>query len=221
MKAIILAGGRGTRLAPLTDTIPKPMLQVKGRSLLEWQIQLLRKHGISEIAVCGHYMFDKIKGHLGDGSRLGVNITYFYEQSPLGTGGAMKNAESAVTDAVLIIYGDIFTDVDISKLVEFHKKKKADATIVLHESDHPQDSDAVEIDADSRITRILGRGTNVKLTKSSIYVLEPSVFRYMKTKCSFEDEVLPIVIKSCRVFGYVTDEIIKDIGTVNRYEAMK
>ncbi len=222
MLAMILVGGRGERLQPLTDKLPKPLLPVKGKPLLEWHIELLRKHGINEIIICGHYMFDKIKEHLSK-REFGIKIIYFYEDTPLGTGGAMKNAESAVNGTVVVIYGDIFTNMDIRKLLDFHKKKKADATIVLHESLHPEDSDAVEIDINNRIIRILGRGTNVRLTKSSIYVLEPVIFKYMKEsgRFSFEDDVLPIAIKECKVFGYVTNEIIKDMGTVQRYEEVK
>ncbi len=221
MMALILAGGRGERLRPLTDKIPKPLLPVKGKPLLEWQVELLKKYRINEIMICGHYMFDKIKEYFGTGARFGVNIKYIYEEVPLGTGGAMKNAESEINSTVVVIYGDIFTDINIKNLLTFHKSKKADATIVLHESDHPRDSDAVEINGNQRITRILGRGTEVKLTKSSIYVLEPAVFNYMKEKCSFEDDVLPVVIKSRNVFGYVTSETIMDIGTVQRYGAVK
>ncbi len=224
MLAIILAGGRGERLRPLTDKLPKPLLPVKGKPLVEWLIGLLKKHGIDEIVICGHYMFDKIKEQIGDGEKFGIKIIYFYEDTPLGTGGAMKNAESMISDTIVVIYGDIFTNINIKKLLEFHEKKKADATIVLHESDHPKDSDAVEINSNNKIIRILGRGTNARLTKSSIYVLEPVIFKYMNgmnEKFSFEDDVLPIVIKECKVFGYIADEPIKDIGTLERYEEVK
>ncbi len=220
MMGMILAGGRGERLRPLTDKTPKPMLPVKGRPLVEWQIELLKKYGISDIVICGHYMFDKIK-QLGDGSRFGITIKYFYETAPLGTGGAMKNAASIVDDTTVVVYGDIFTNINIKNLLTFHKNKSADATIVLHESLHPEDSDAVEVDSNNRIIRILGRGTNVRLTKSSIYVLEPIVFDFIEEKCSFENDILPIIIKKCNVFGYTTDETIMDVGTIQRYEAIK
>ena len=217
---MILVGGRGERLRPLTDKMPKPLLPVKGKPILEWQIELLKKYGISDIAICGHYMFDKIK-QLGDGSRFGINIKYFYETEPLGTGGAMKNAAAVINDTTVVIYGDIFTDINIKNLLTFHKNKSADATIVLHESLHPEDSDAVEVDSNDRITRILGRGTDVRLTKSSIYVLEPIIFDFIREKCSFENDILPIIIKKCNVFGYKTDEMIMDVGTMQRYEAIR
>ena len=129
MMALILAGGRGERLRPLTDKIPKPLLPVKGKPLLEWQVELLKKYRINEIMICGHYMFDKIKEYFGTGARFGVNIKYIYEEVPLGTGGAMKNAESEINSTVVVIYGDIFTDINIKNLLTFHKSKKADATI--------------------------------------------------------------------------------------------
>ncbi len=221
MMAMIIAGGRGTRLKSLTDKTPKPLLPVKGRPLLEWQIELLKRYGIEKIAICCHYMSEKIKKQIGDGSKFVVDIIYFQESEPLGTGGAMKNAESAVNDTVIVIYGDIFTDINIKKLLDFHKSKKAEATIVLHETDHPKDSDAVEVDDNGRITRILGRGTDVRLAKSSIYVLERVIFSYMKRRCSFEDGILPVVIENCNVFGYITNEFIRDVGTLQRYEAVK
>ena len=109
MKAVILAGGRGERLKPLTDNLPKPMLPINGKPVIEYQIELLKKAGINDIIICGQYLFEKIINYFGNGEKLGVKIQYIKEKIPLGTGGAIKNAEGFINDDFLLLNGDIAT----------------------------------------------------------------------------------------------------------------
>jgi histidinol-phosphate phosphatase family protein len=228
LKAVILAGGLGTRMKQITgDRIPKPMLLLENKPILEHQINLLKTQGVENLIICVGHLAEKIKGYFGDGSRFGVNIEYSEENEPLGTGGAIKNAERLIDSTFLIIYGDLAMNMKIKKLLGFHEKNKGLLTVVLHESDHPHDSDMVEINGGGRVLAFLGKpGKNQpltsNLTKTSIYVSEPRIFRLMPGgKFSFEEEVIPKVIELGKCFGFVTDEFIKDIGTPERYEKNK
>jgi transketolase len=220
IKCIILAGGRGERLRPLTDKVPKPMLLVDGKPILEWQIKLLRETGIRDIIICGHYLFDEIKKYFKDGGNFGVHIDYCYEESPLGTGGAIKNAERFLDSTFLVLYGDEMIDMNIKKFIEFHKKNGAKITMLLHETDHPQDSDLVSIDYDGRVLKLYRRPNTAipsKLSKSSLYVIEPSVLNSMPEGVfDLDMDFIFKYIEDGNVYGYVTDEFIKDIGTMER-----
>lgn len=224
MKAVILAGGRGERLRPLTDTIPKPMLEIAGKPILEHQIEILKKYGIRDILICGHYLFNKIKDYFSDGSGFGVNITYSYEKYPLGTGGAIKKIENFIDSVFLVLYGDIMLNMNLLKLIMFHKNNNSLLTLVLHESDHPYDSDIIKTEGD-KIIEILGKHVKdppTRLAKTSLFVAEHEIFRFIPAeKSDFDSQALPAIIKTNRVFGYVTDEFIKDVGTVDRYEEIK
>jgi len=223
-KAVILVGGRGERLRPLTDNLPKPMLEIDGKPILEHQIRLLKKYGIRDTVICGHYLFDKIKDYFGDGSAFGVKISYSKEESSLGTGGAIKKVDNFLDSTFLVLYGDIMFDMNILKLIMFHKNNNSLLTLVLHETDHPYDSDLIKTDG-NKVTEILGKHVKdppTRLAKTSLFVAEPAIFGFMSDgKSDFESQTLPTLIKTNRVFGYVTDEFIKDIGTIDRYDELK
>ena len=139
MKGIIIAGGLGTRLRPLTYTRPKPLVPVANRPFLEYQVALLRKHGVDDIVFATNYMADKIEGHFGDGSRFGVRMRYAIEETPLGTGGAIRNAADRFPgEAVAVFNGDVMTDFDIGAILRFHHDKQAIATITLVARSQPQ-----------------------------------------------------------------------------------
>src|SRR5690606_1381477 len=137
MKAVIMAGGEGSRLRPLTCDIPKPMVPIVNVPVMEHIINLLRKHGIKEIAVTLAYLPQKIKDYFGNGSNFGVNIYYFTEDVPLGTAGSVKNAEEFLDETFVVISGDSLTNMDITKALEFHREKKSLATLVLTRVDVP------------------------------------------------------------------------------------
>lgn len=157
MKAMILAAGYGTRLGDLTREVPKPMLEIEGRPILEYAVRNLRAHGFDDLMVNLHFRPDAIRDYFGDGSRFGVRIAYSYEPALLGTAGGLKNVESffAGVDDFLVHYGDIVTDEDFSSMLHFHKKRRAVATLLVHE--RPRSNSVLTLAADGRIERFLER----------------------------------------------------------------
>ncbi len=225
MDAIIVAGGRGSRLWPLTKQMPKCMLPVKGKPIVCHQLELLRQYGLNNIIISLGYRGEQISEYLKDGEDFGVRIKYVRESEPLGTGGGIKNCEKAISSlSALVIYGDIFTRLNISRFIEFHANRQGIASIVTHKTDHPNDSDLVETTEDGQIQRIIGKRekrTHMKsgIAKSSVYILNRKVFDYIpKTQNSFEENVLPILVKKEKVFAYLTQEMVRDIGTLDRYQ---
>ena len=137
MKAIIMAGGAGTRLRPLTCTMPKPMLPVANRPVIDYAVELLKKYGIHEIGVTLQYMPHMIMDHLGNGKSLDVSLEYFVETTPLGTAGSVKSAQNFLSDTFVVLSGDGITDIDLSRAIKFHNEKNADITIVLKKVANP------------------------------------------------------------------------------------
>ena len=225
VKALILAGGRGERIRPLTDKIPKPMLEIAGKPILHHQIELLKKHGITRIIIAGHYLFDVIKNYFGSGEKLGVEIEYSDEEIPLGTAGAIKNAEVFFKDVenFIVLSGDVMTEIDAKSLFRSHKNKNAIATLVLRHSDHPYDSDVVEIDSDFRVKKNIGRGQQELNTAiTSIYFFRNDIFKFIpKEFCNIEKDVISGLYDSEDIYGYLTEDYIKDVGTFERYENAK
>ncbi|MBI5061142.1 MAG: HAD-IIIA family hydrolase [Candidatus Aenigmarchaeota archaeon] len=225
MKALILAGGLGKRMSAVTkEAIQKTMLPINGKPILEHQIELLEKYGIENIILCTGHLSEQISEYFGDGKIFGVSIEYSHETEPLGTGGAIKNAESLIDSAFIVLCGDIFLKMDIGKFIAFHVAHGGMATMLIHETDHPQDSTIVQIDDMCRIKRIFNKNDEkpegANLAKSSLYVLERAVLDMMpKGKHNFEDEILPMLLShGYALYGYMTDEFIKDIGTPERYK---
>lgn len=227
MRAIIIAGGSGTRLRPLTYNTPKPMVPLFGKPFLQYQIELLRDHGITDIVINLHYLSDSIKDVLGDGSKLGVRLYYSLEDKALGTAGAVKNAEQFFDDEPMLVFnGDILTDVDLSAVLKSHKDTKARATLTLIRVEDPTAYGLVMMD-DSRITRFLEKPTmdeardlNVDTVNAGIYVLDPDVFRYVPKNeaYSFERGLFPLLLQlDERLSGYVTDSYWIDIGSPLKY----
>ena len=153
MRALILAAGEGTRLRPLTLTCPKPMLPVGGRPVLEHLVRLLRRHGVTEIAINLHYRPEVIVRHFGDGARFGVSITYSPEERLLGSAGAAKRLEWFFGETFFVLYGDVLTDLDLGSLVDRHRARRAAATLALYEVEDPTRCGIVEVAADGRIVR--------------------------------------------------------------------
>jgi mannose-1-phosphate guanylyltransferase/phosphomannomutase len=152
MKAIIMAGGEGTRLRPLTCNIPKPMMPIMDKPVMEYTVELLKKNGITDIGVTLQYLPDEITGYFGDGKDFGVNMRYFIEETPLGTAGSVKNAEAFLDDTFIVISGDALTDIDLSKAIAYHKKKQSMATLVLKEVPVPLEFGVVVTDNNGKVT---------------------------------------------------------------------
>src|SRR5258708_2768366 len=228
MQALILAGGKGTRLRPLTVYTPKPIVPVLNRPFLLYQIEVLREWGITDITLSLSYQPDKIEHILGNGSDFGVNIRYITEPSPMGTGGAYKFAANALRETTIVFNGDILTNLDVGKLVEFHQARRAEATIALVAVDDPSRYGLADVDKESRIQRFIEKPTpedleNLKINtiNAGIYVLEPSILDIIVKDAnkSFEYEIFPDMLKRKLAFyGYVMkNEYWLDIGTPASY----
>jgi len=224
MKAVIMAGGEGTRLRPLTCNRPKPMVAVAGRPVMEHTVRLLKNHGMDNIAVTLQYLPDHITEYFGDGSTFGVRMRYYIESRPLGTAGSVKNAEDFLDETFLVISGDALTDIDLIKAVSFHREKGALATLVLKRVDVPLEYGVVVTDEDGRIIRFLekpGWGEVFSDTvNTGIYILSPEIFSYYKKDqvFDFSRDLFPLLMKENRkLYGYITDEYWCDIGDINAY----
>lgn len=203
MKAIILAGGEGTRLRPLTCDLPKPMIRMMNAPLLEHCIRLLKKHGFTDIAVACGCMGGKIKAHFGSGKALGINLSYFFEDKPLGTAGAVKNAAEFISGDVLCISGGILTDIDLTALADFHRSRGAAVTMALTAAPLPMDYAAVITDASGRATKLVessGWGTASSLTNAGIYILSPEAVELIPSgaNADFARDVFPKLLQSSR-----------------------
>lgn len=228
MQALILAGGKGTRLRPLTVYTPKPIVPVLNRPLLVYQLESLAKAGITDITLSLSYQPDKIEDVLGDGSELGVQLRFLTEPSPMGTAGAYKFAAGAIRETTVVFNGDILTDVDIAAVVAGHRSAKADATIVLAPVDDPSKFGLVETGPRGDVLRFLEKPSPDKMAEikintinAGIYVLEPSVLELIPAgeSCSFEYNVFPTLIERKLPFrSYVlTDQYWRDLGTPSSY----
>lgn len=224
-QAVILCGGRGLRLMPVTSTLPKPLIPIGGKPILEHQIAELKKYGVTDLVLCTGYMAKAIEFHFGDGRRYGVSISYSLEEKPLGTAGAVCNISRDLDENFFVIYGDVFFRVNLEKLATSHVVKNAAATLVIHESGHPEDSDVAEIDADGRITNFNRRRVNegeTVLSNAAFLVLNRSFLSLIppNEKLDFSLDVFPQAVKKTPCFGYVTDEYIFDVGTKERYDGL-
>ena len=223
MKAVILAGGKGTRLGKISREIPKPMVYIGDRPIIGHQIELLKRYGITDILIITGYLSHVIEDHFGDGSDLGVNISYFRETEPLGTTGGVKEMEDQLKDDFLLLYGDVLVDMDLRRLISHHREHRGLATLVLHPNDHPQDSDLVELDERSKVVRFRTKphdqGTFYhNLVNAALYVLSPAILPLLPKgrKADFGRDIFPEAIHYGDIYGYVTAEYLKDVGTPER-----
>jgi len=224
MKAVIMAGGEGTRLRPLTCNRPKPMVPVVNKPVMEHIIELLKKHNLNEIAVTLQYMPELIRDYFNDGSEYGVNLNYYIEKVPLGTAGSVKNAEAFLDDTFIVISGDALTDIDLSKAVEFHRKKGSIATLVLKKVDIPLEYGVVVTDNEERITRFLEKPSWGEVfsdtVNTGIYILSPVVLEYFNKNEMFDfaKDLFPILLREKKpMYGYVMDDYWCDIGDLRAY----
>lgn len=225
MKAFILAGGKGTRLSELTSKIPKPMIKINGKPLLQYQIELLKNNGVVDICIVINYLGNVIKKYFEDGKKFGVKISYYEEPAPLGTAGAIKRLAKGLKDDFLVLYGDILVNMNLRKLISFHKKKHSLGTLVVHPNNHPFDSDLLDLDDKNYVKKIFSKPHSPELiykncVNAAIYVFSPIISKYIpkNKKSDFGKEVFPYVIAhaSNKLSGYSTHEYIKDIGTIDR-----
>gem|GEM_PF-80331 len=226
-KAVVLVGGEGTRLRPLTYFMPKPMVPVVNRPFLEHTIAYLKKHGTEHIILTLSYLPEVIQGYLGDDSKLGVQLSYTVEQSPLGTAGAVRNADRYLDSTFAVLNGDIFTELDITDMVAFHRHKRAKATIALSWVDNPCAFGTVETDSDGRVRRFVEKPSPDRVTthwiNAGVYILEPEVLRFVPADSlyMFEDGLFPRLLELGEpVYGYPFSGYWLDMGTPDKYRRL-
>jgi NDP-sugar pyrophosphorylase family protein len=225
MKAILLAGGKGTRLRPLTIHTPKPIVPIFDRAFLHYQIDLLKQvPEIDEVILSLNYQPRRIEEIFGDGGGTGVRLRYVVEPAPLGTGGAIRYAAQGVTDTIVVFNGDVMTSVDVNRVVTMHRERKAKATIVLTPVDNPTAYGLVETDADGSVRRFLEKPNAEEITcdtiNAGIYVLEPDTFDRIPKDVSYSIErgYFPSLVERQEpFFAYIDRGYWIDIGTPEKY----
>ena len=226
MKAIIMAGGEGTRLRPLTCDCPKPMIKLMNRPVMQYALALLRQHGIHEIAATLGYLPDAIEDYFGGGDAFGVDLRYYIEKTPLGTAGGVKQASAFLDETFVVLSGDGITDLDIAAAARFHRQKGALATLVLKRADNPLDYGVVLTDADGRVKSFHEKPDWSEVVSDTvntgIYILEPEALGHIPEgrPWDFGHDLFPAMVKAgLPVFGYVMEGYWCDIGDVRAYLA--
>jgi mannose-1-phosphate guanylyltransferase / phosphomannomutase len=224
MKAVVMAGGEGTRLRPLTSNQPKPMVPVVGKPCMEHILELLREHGLNEVIVTVAFLPQAIRSYFGQGETLGMEIGYSVEESPLGTAGSVRLAARQLDETFLVISGDALCDVDLGELIAFHKDRGAAVTIGLKSVDNPLEFGIVVTDEHGRIERFLEKPSWSQVfsdtINTGIYVLEPEVLRHVPTDrpYDFSKELFPFLLEMGRpLYGYVLDGYWQDIGNLDQF----
>jgi len=225
MQAIILAGGKGKRLKSLTKTIPKPLIQLNNKPLIDRILDHVKQYGVNNVIMCTGYLAEKIMSHL-NAKNYGVMISESQESKPLGTAGPLHLIKNRLDKEFFVLYGDVYITVNLKKMLDFHHQQNADVTLALHSSDHPQDSTVVTIDNNEMITSFVEKpGEKWKkygnLTSAALYVVKKDIIKFIREGrvVDFARDVFPQMLKNGKkLYGYVTDEYAKDIGTPKRYE---
>jgi len=220
MKAVILAGGEGTRLHPYTTVFPKPLMPVGGKPILEIVIRQLKSHGIDEIIMTVGYLAELIMSFFGDGQRFGVNIEYCREDSPMGTAGALTLLADEIKESFLMMNGDILTTLDYSDLVSYHLKSGSIATLALTSREAQLDFGIIQLGESNNVIEYTEKPTSNYLVSMGINVLEPKVLEYLKPKevVDFPSMVKRLLSSGETVKGYLSRDYWLDIGRQEDYE---
>ncbi|MGH2542116.1 MAG: sugar phosphate nucleotidyltransferase, partial [Ardenticatenaceae bacterium] len=224
MKAVVMAGGEGSRLRPLTLGRPKPMIPLVNKPILSHILDLLKRHGITDVVITLQYLADRIKDYYGDGSNLGMKLEYSVEDVPLGTAGSVKLASRLLDETFLVISGDALTDFDLRRILEFHREKGAFATLTLARVPNPSDYGVVQTDDEGRIIRFYEKpGWSEVMSdtvNTGIYVLEPEMLERIEkgVVCDFGHDLFQQMIDEKRaVCGFVAEGYWTDIGRIEEY----
>ena len=224
VKAVVMAGGEGTRLRPLTSNQPKPMVPIVGKPCMEHIVELLRRHGFDDIVVTLAFMPQAIRGYFGDGEAQGVQIRYSVEETPAGTAGSVKLAEEALDEPFVVISGDALCDIDLTELVAFHREREALVTIALKSVDNPLEFGIVVTDEDGRIERFLEKPSWSQVftdtINTGIYVVQPEVLREIPDDEPYDwsKQLFPRLLEKGRpLYGWIAPGYWKDIGNLDQY----
>lgn len=227
MKAVIMAGGKGTRLQSITKDIPKPMFPVLGKPILEYQMESLKKSGITEIVLIIGYLGDVVRNYFADGQHLGISIEYIIEETPLGTAGALYYLKDKVSEDFLLIFGDLMLDIDWSRFMRFHKQHSALVTLYAHPNSHPHDSDVIVTDEKDKVLRIESKNADRdfyyrNLINAGLYCISPELLKDIPApeKIDLEKDLIAGQIMKDTVYAYRSTEYVKDMGTPDRLRAV-
>lgn len=223
MKIVIMAGGKGTRIATVNSEVPKPMISILGKPILQHQIETLKRQGYTEyILIVGH-LGKVVQDYFGNGSEFGVEIEYVVETEPLGTAGALYYLKGKIDDDFLLLNGDVIFDVDIEKFLQQHKDNKCKATIVTHPNNHPYDSGIIMADEQGKVLQWLNKEDKrlwyQNRVNAGIHMLSPEVLDFFgeAKKMDLDREVLKKLIPEGNLYAYDSPEYVKDMGTPERY----
>ena len=224
MKAIIMAGGEGSRLRPLTCDCPKPMMRLMDRPVMQYALELLRAHGIKQIAATLGYLPDAIIDYFGDGSAFDVSLHYYVEEMPLGTAGGVKQAQDFLDETFIVLSGDGITDLNIAAALDFHRRKGSLATLVLRREVNPLEYGVVTTDSDGKIRAFYEKPARCDAVSDTvntgIYIFEPQALSFIPDDCAYDfgHDLFPALVQAGEpVYGYVTDDYWCDIGDVRAY----
>ncbi len=228
-QAVILSAGLGTRLRPMTDTIPKPMIPLLGKPMLEWNIEQFRRHGVEEFFINLHYLPDVIKNYLGDGSKWGVKINYNFESEIMGTAGGVKGFEKIIGDIFYLIYGDMISLVDYSKMAEnFWAKQNPIGMQRTKKTDDYADADVAEVDGNLKFIKIHPKPHTEKYSIAhrmrGVFILKKEILSYIPENQPYElgKQLLPVVVDAGKNFyGYECSEYSKGIDTIDKYKEVE
>lgn len=224
MKTIIMAGGKGTRISSVSAEIPKAMLPVAGKPVLQHQLECLASQGSPDILIVTGHLGGAIHDYFGNGENFDVCIEYYHEERPLGTAGSLIALKDKLTEDFFLINGDLLFDVDLNRFEAFHRSKKALATLFTHPNDHPFDSGIIIADGDSKVTGWLEptnrQGSYKNLVNAGIHILSPAILsgKDKIEKLDLDRDLLTPLLPSGKVFSYNSPEYVKDMGTPKRYE---
>jgi len=228
MKLVLLVGGKGTRLYPLTYNLPKVMLPINKKPILEYLIEWGKNQGIEEIIICSGHLHKAIEKHFGDGSKFNIKINYSIEKEPLGTGGPLKLAEKLIGKRdFFLLNGDILCNINLKKALEFHESKNSLVTIITQKSTHPMESDLIETDENNKVIKIWTKPHKetppTKISNAGAYIVNSKIIENIPHKnISFEKEIIPQLQETNeKIYAYYTEEFLEDMGDHKRLEELK
>ncbi|MBQ9913840.1 MAG: D-glycero-beta-D-manno-heptose 1,7-bisphosphate 7-phosphatase [Clostridia bacterium] len=221
MKAIILAGGLGSRMGEPGRTTPKPLMEIHGKPILLYQLEALKKEGITDFVFVTCHLSEQIEAYFKDGKEFGVSITYYRETSPLGTAGALFRL--GLTEDFLLCNGDLIFDIDLTSMTDFHQKNNALATLFVHPNNHPSDSVTLDTNESSQVVRVNPKNNKAtfyqNLCNAGIQIISPellSMYSY-RGKADFDTDIISPAIGTGRIFAYPSAEYVHDAGTPERF----
>ena len=219
MKAIVCCGGQGTRLRPYTYSIPKPMLPLGKKPILEYVLRHLKANGVTDAVLTVGYLKEQIIGHFGSGSKVGMKISYSEEEGELGTAGSIHPLASKFREPFVVQMGDHLSRLNIKAMVEFHKKQGGIATVALKRTGVPLEYGVASVDSKNRITAFEEKPIVRNLVNTGVYVFSPEIFDYIKPKEDFAKNVFPrLLAQKKQINGYIFDDYWLDIGRPSDYE---